>query len=147
MYNNRKEKDMNKKRNTMMRGGMVLALAGLLAMVPGQDAEARGRKAECREYTRTLYYADGHSRSTTGTACLRRDGNWYVVGEDGNRTMIGTRLAVRGDDRRHGTRRDYRHPVHEQVRFIAWPDRQHDSRAHAPHGRNAATGWGYPDRW
>lgn len=39
----------------------------------------------CRDYTRTLFFEYGRTRTSHGTACLRDDGNWYVVRESDSR--------------------------------------------------------------
>jgi len=118
---------------SILAGFLTLTLAQPAAA--GPDRKQFGKNQTCQDFTRTVFYQGGRSKISNGTACLRRDGNWYVVRES---------IGYQGHDRHHA-----RNTHRAQVTFTP-PGRYQDNRYNHGYNYNAhrkpQTGWVYYDR-
>lgn len=76
------------------------------AAVAGQrdrnySGHSYGHAPVCRDFSRVSFQY-GHLRQSVGTACLRRDGNWYVVNENSRAPYMQQRMIFAGDHNNYG---------------------------------------------
>lgn len=78
----REKEDMMKNLSRILMLMTALGLGGVVMKPDAAHARDRDRApvGACRDYTRSVF--DGnYTQISYGTACRRRDGNWYVVNE------------------------------------------------------------------